>query len=269
MLFSFILSNTLLAIIPIFIGKLIGALTASPINQHQAFEYVGLLIACSVGHASTTRLSEYLYLKLIRPVGFLYETTVFKRVIRQPYPYFVDKFTPAKSPPTSTRWARKPARSSINLCYDYVDGAVRLIVVGVILTTVNWYSGAIFALSIVLMFIIGKHTIRNNTKYEKVSADVQSTKSGKIVDAISNFVNVKSFQSEQAEIATVETEQDKDHRRRQQSLCLGNLLLGVDQFSGESTPMVNDDHIKRVPLLTPPIVAGRAHDVPVCHRPVL
>jgi len=46
----FIVANSFLAIMPVFIGKLIGALAAQPIQGHQAVIYLWILIFCSVGH---------------------------------------------------------------------------------------------------------------------------------------------------------------------------------------------------------------------------
>ncbi len=89
----FVVANILLAIIPLFIGKLVGSLVASPVESHQAYIYVWILIACSDGHDVLWHVSEFLYLKLLNRVSFDYETIVFQQIIQKLYPYFVDKFT--------------------------------------------------------------------------------------------------------------------------------------------------------------------------------
>ncbi len=90
---SFTVANVALAIIPVYIGKLIGVLSTQPIDSHQAYYYVWLLIGCSLVHDIGWRLSEFLYLKLLNPLAYRYENIAFRQVITKPYPYFVDKFT--------------------------------------------------------------------------------------------------------------------------------------------------------------------------------
>ena len=86
-------SAGLLALMPVFIGKLIGALGQQPLNTHDAWLYAWLLVACSTGHSMTWRLGEFAYRHFVNPISFAYETHLLKAVINQPYPYFVDKFT--------------------------------------------------------------------------------------------------------------------------------------------------------------------------------
>lgn len=224
-LFTFMIANALLAVIPVFIGRLVGALAAQPADRHQAIIYVIILIVCSSGHNLFWRLSEYLYLKLILPISFLYENVIFQQVIGQPYPYFVDKFTGKVSSYVST--LSEEMRAFIeNLCFNYMSSAVNLIAVMIILTSINWQTGLIFLIGIICMFFVGRHTMRNNAKYEKVSEDVKSTKKGKIIDAIGNFVNVKSFQKESQEIRSVEHEQTKTIAASGRSFFWGMVFWG-------------------------------------------
>jgi len=206
-IFCFTVSNILLAIIPIFIGRLIGALSAHPVQGHQGVIYVWILILCSAGHNFTWRVSEYAYTKLISPLSFQYENIMFRQVIHKPYSYFVDKFTGKLSSYISTISQEQRAFLD-DLCFNYTSELVSLVVMLGILASVNWQTGAIFAIGVAGMLLVGRHTIRNSIKYEKQFADVQSTKNAKIIDAIANFVNVKSFRKEAAEIHTIDLEQD-------------------------------------------------------------
>ena len=208
---TFVVSGVSLAIIPVFIGKLVGVLAHNPVNSHQAFIYVWILIACSTGHNWIWRLGEFLYLKLLNPVSHNYESLVFRRVIQKPYPYFVDKFT-GKIASYVTSIGQELKDFTEKIFWDYSGQLISLIAVSVILTAVNWQTGVVFISALLLMLIVGLYTIRNSAKYEKRVADVQSTKNGKIVDAIANFVNVKSFQKEAAETSVNQAEQAKTIR---------------------------------------------------------
>ena len=204
----FIVANSFLAIMPVFIGKLIGALAAQPIQGHQAVIYLWILIFCSVGHDMTWRLSELVYLKLINPLSYEYENILFKTVIHKPYPYFVDKFTGKIS--SNVTIISEELRSFFDgLCFNYTSEAVSLVAVIAILTTINLLTVVIFLSALLCMFFVGRFTIKNSAKYEKHSTDIRSTKNGRIIDAIANFVNVKSFHKERAESSTVVHEQTK------------------------------------------------------------
>lgn len=75
------------------------------------------------------------------------------------------------------------------------------------MTGINWQTGVIFTLGIAGMLLVGRHTVRNSSKFEKRLTDTQSTKNAKIIDAIANFMNVKSFHKEDRELRTIEVEQ--------------------------------------------------------------
>lgn len=205
---SFLIADILIAVLPIFIGKLIGSLAADPVNADAAMTYVWILTACSIGHVLAWHGSEILYLKLLNPTVIAYENVLFRHVIKSPYPYFVDKFT-GKLSSYVTTVSRESKDFMEKVFWNYVEQAVSLVAVSLILASINWQTGAIFAGGLLLMLIVGKFTIRKSIKYEKQWTDVDSNKNGKIIDAIANFVNVKSFQKETAETETIRHEQDK------------------------------------------------------------
>ena len=207
-LIVFTLSNILLALLPVFIGKLVGALAANPVQNHQAIIYVWVLIGCSTGHILSWRLGEILHMKLMNHVAYLYENILFQTVIEKPYPYFVDKFT-GKISSYITTISQELRDMLNNTFYDYSNQLITIVVIAIILTSVNIETGLIFVTGIFIMYFVGKYTMNYNTKYEKIWADVMSTKNGKLIDAIANFVNVKSFQQEHREIHTIKSEQQK------------------------------------------------------------
>ncbi len=204
----FVVSNILLALIPIFIGKLVGALSAHPVQGHSAVIYVWLLIGCSTGHDTIWHVAELLFVKLIAPLSFEYENVLFQRIIRKPYPYFVDKFT-GKLSSYVTTISQEQRTFFDDLCFNYTSQAVSMVAVFGILLSVNWQTGILFAAGMFGMLIVGRYSLRNSIRTEKQFADIQSTKNAKIIDAIANFVNIKSFRKEATEIAAVAVEQTK------------------------------------------------------------
>jgi ATP-binding cassette subfamily B protein len=167
---------------------------------------VWVLIACSTLHNLLWRLGEIAYAKLVSPLNFEYENILFRRVIRKPYPYFVDKFT-GKLSSYITAISENQRELFTDVCFNYTGQIVSLVFVTAILASINWQTGALFAGGLIAMFLIGRLTIRGSIRAEKQYADVSSTKNAKIIDAIANFVNVKSFHKESAEIQTINREQ--------------------------------------------------------------
>ena len=207
-LLCFAVADSLLAVIPLYIGRLVGALSAHPVHGHQAVIYVWVLIALSALHNSMWRISEYVYVKLIGPLSFEYENMLFRMIVHKPYPYFVDKFTGKLSSYITT--ISQEQRSLFNdLCYNYTSQTISIAVMLVILASVNWQTGLIFLVGVLGMILVGRYTVRNSLKYEREFADTTSTKNAKVIDAIANFVNVKSFRKEATEIRAIEAEQNE------------------------------------------------------------
>jgi ATP-binding cassette subfamily B protein len=194
----FVLANILLAVTPVFVGRFIAALAATPVQTDTVYRYVAVLIACSVGHDLTWRVAELLYLKLLLHQGYEYENILFHRVITERYPYFVGKFTGKISSYVGT--LGKEFRTFLDeACYTYVDQLVKLPMIALIMFTVNIYTGLVFLASIAVMFVVGRQTIGRAAREEKKSADAASSMDGYVIDVITNFVAVKSFGRESSE----------------------------------------------------------------------
>lgn len=191
-------ANVLLAIIPLFIGKLVGELASAQPDPAQVRLYVGILIACSGLHLITFHTAELVYRKIIIKPVYGYEKILFNATILKPYPYFIDKFT-GKISAYITTLAQEFRTFMDAVFYSYTTEVVRMVTIIGILFSVNVYTGLIFAFGLLCMFIVGRKTIKNSNRYEKIATNVSSTKSGFVVDAISNFANVKSFSKERWE----------------------------------------------------------------------
>ena len=226
-------SAGLLALMPVFIGKLIGALGQQPLNTHDAWLYASLLVACSTGHSMTWRLGEFAYRHFVNPISFAYETHLFKAVINQPYPYFVDKFTGKVSSYIST------LRSEFHTLFDqvsfnYSSSFINILAVFIILASINWQTGVVFAAGIACMILVGRYTLRRSMRYQKVETDIGATKNGHIIDAIANFTSVKAFRTERHEIAAIHAQQQKTVGASRQA------VLWIIIFWGSMSVFVRD-----------------------------
>lgn len=221
----FTISSGMLATIPIFIGRLVEAASAYPLVAGNVWTNVWILIGASTLHSITWQISEFVFLRQIIPLPYEYENGLFRAVINKPYPYFVGKFTGKVSSYIAT--LRREFDDLIDeIFFEYV----RMVVVGVsttsILFSVNVATGAVFVAGLILMVAIGRQTIKNNLKYEAVFTDKDSTKNGKVIDAVSNFANVKSFMKEGVEYRRLLREQSVVLSAKQESFRAGIVFWG-------------------------------------------
>lgn len=216
---AFLISNLALSGVPLLIGGLVQA-AATPNSHETIMLYVWLLVAASSGHDITWRIGELLHRHYINPISFSYETMLFRNIITKPYPYFVDKFS-GKISSYITTIATEFRGILADVFYAYVAQIIGIVTMAVILATVNWQTFALFTAGVIGMFFVGRHTLKNSSKYEAISADVQSTKNGHIIDSIANFASVKSFQKEFSELKTLKKSQGKALQASQESYRYG------------------------------------------------
>lgn len=200
---TFMIADASLAIIPVFVGKFVAALSSQPHDRDAILLYMGILIACSVSHDIFWRGSEYLYLKKINARSFLYENILFRNVVNNKYPYFVGKFTGKLSSYLSTLGSEYRG-FVVDIFYNYSDYLVKFPILVITMFTVNVYTGIMFVASLVLLFMVGRITVRKSLEAEKISADINSNMNGYVIDVISNFVSVKAFRKELTEQQQIE-----------------------------------------------------------------
>jgi ATP-binding cassette subfamily B protein len=199
---TFVVADILIAVLPIFIGQLTGALAAPLINHAHVYWFVGILIALSVGHMVIWHLGDFLYRGLLNRREYEFENILFRAIMAKPYPYFVGKFT-GKISSYVTGLGREFREFIDATCYQYADLLVKMPILAAIMFTVNLYTGLIFVVSIIVMFIAGRHLARYTAKAEQDLTDSVSTLDGYVIDVISNFVSVKAFKREKTELNQV------------------------------------------------------------------
>ncbi|OHV35231.1 MULTISPECIES: ABC transporter ATP-binding protein [Pseudofrankia] len=196
----FVLADAFLAVIPLFIGRFVTALTATP--HGDVLTYTIALIGCSIGHDLFWRSAELLYMRLLNPRGYDYQNLLFRRVINQEYPYFSSRATGKIS--GYVRTLGQEFRDFLdNACFNYIDLLVKLPSLVLIMFTVNLPTGLLFTGSIALLFVVGRKTAARSAREEKRWTDVNADMESYILDIVSNFVSVKSFRREEAEHALV------------------------------------------------------------------
>lgn len=205
---SFVVSDILLAVLPVFIGQLVGVLTHQPVDRGAAYLLVAVLVLISVGHDATWRAGDFLYRGLLNRREYEFENILFRAIMAKPYPYFVGKFT-GKISGYVTGLGREFREFLDAACYQYADLFVKMPILAGIMFTVNSYTGIIFATSLTLMFISGRYLAKFTARSERDLTDSVSSLEGYIIDVISNFVSVKAFRREQTETEAVVKRREK------------------------------------------------------------
>ena len=200
---TFTVSNVVLALIPWQIGQLADSLA----NQGNIMLWTILLIASSVGHDMLWRAGEFCYLFTLNTRGQRIDDIIFGEVINHDYRFFVDKFT-GKISSYANSLGREFRELLDNFHYNYISLIVTLPVIAVTMFTVNSYTGAIFVVSLLLMYAIGRKLAAIAAAAERIEADKRSSMDGYVVDIIANFVSVKAFGSEFRETQRLYTQRD-------------------------------------------------------------
>lgn len=216
----FALSNIILAIVPIFIGRFVDAVSAHPVNESRIFSVVIILLAISIGHDVLWRLGEWSYRWLILHKVYEFETIVFQAVMSRRYPYFVDKFT-GKISNYVTGLGREFREFLDTVFWQYADLVTKLPIIAAIMFSVNVWTGCLFVGSLGIMFIAGQKLVRRNVEAERVLTDANASMDGHIIDVISNFVSVKAFRRERSEVATIRDKRGEVVKKARTSMLWG------------------------------------------------
>ena len=223
----FALSSAAICFVPYVIGQLIQAATAGA--NDQIWLNAWILVILSSLHDILWRGAELLHRKYINPAGFHFETELFRQVIAQPYPYFVDKLS-GKISGSIGAIGTELRTFTTQVFYSYVPQVFGIITMAILLASVNWQTITIFLVGILGMVLVGRHTITNSIKYEAATADNQSTKSGHIVDSIANFTSIKSFHKERFELKIVKKSQANTLKSSQAAYFWGVVFWGSMSF---------------------------------------
>ena len=221
----FTVSNILLAVVPVFIGRLVETVTSDRSNTTLIWTYIGILIGCSSLHDILWRGAEFSYRGFLNEISYYYETFLFKAVIRKPYPFFVDKLT-GKIGSYITTISSEFKLFLDQMLFDFSGQIVNIVATILIMSTLNWQSTVVYVLGLALMFFIGRFTLAYNMRYEAIAADVGSSKNGILYDSIANFSSIKALRTELQELHTIELEQDKTLRANQKAFLTGIIFWG-------------------------------------------
>lgn len=219
-LILFTLANIALAVVPLFIGRLIQTLSAQPVDMGLGWTFAWILVALSSGHDILWRCAEFSYRKFLTRINYDFENLLFQSVITKPYAYFVNKLT-GKIGSYITMITNEFRDLLASMLFNFSGQVVNIVAMFLILGSLNWQTGAVFCFGLIGMIMVGRFTLAYNMKYEARSADVASDKNGALYDVVGNYGSVKAFHTEHTESGTIGIAQTKAYDANQKAFFSG------------------------------------------------
>ena len=225
---SFAASSAFLATIPVFIGQLVDALpTASGVGD--VWVPVVALITASSLHNASWRFSEYLFRKYIQPITYHYENWLFSRVLERKYSYFINSFTGKIASHINTL-TNETKEVLTSFCFEYITRLVDIIGIFLILSSLNWQTGAVFLAGVIGMLLVGRYTLERDMHYNAIETDKGADKNAIIFDAIANFQAIFAYNSREQEVQAVAKKQNIALDAAQKSFLYGMIFWGSMSF---------------------------------------
>lgn len=192
-----------LPLVPVFIGRLTEAI-AAPERDAGLIVWCAIVVGClGIAHSLLWHGSEFLWRRWILPLQENYETHTFATVTQNDYPYFVEKAT-GKISASIGVLSDRLRDLLVSIYWGYVPEVVSVVMLLGVLSSINWQSGVIFAVGLLLMPFAAGSFFKKALITEAELTDRRSTKTGSIIDSVANFVSVKSFSTERREVMTVD-----------------------------------------------------------------
>ncbi len=208
------------AMIPITLMTLMPARIASSAFAGD-IESVGLgvLIYFGLGaiHGILWHLADVWYVKYTYPLFYKTSTQTFKYILAKDYPDFV-----ASSPSKMAQYINE-MRDNIDrvwtpIHWGYIGFAIQTPAVIIISLKVSWVQALIYSISVSLMAAtLSKKSIKLN-KLMIENSEKDNDLNAAVIDSVTNFVNVKSFNSEAKEVKAFENLRRKADKQFQKLL---------------------------------------------------
>ncbi len=201
----FFITETLLVVtatLPLSLMTLIPARIAGAVfsgNSKQLL--IESVIFCLLGwiHAIFWNKADLYYVKNTYPLFYDLGQETFEYVLDKEYPAFVAS-SPSKMAQYTNELRDNVDRIWSSIHWGYIGFAFQVPAIMIISLKVSWVQSVIYLLSVMLMVIVlVRRSARLNTLTDKMFTQ-DSNLNSVVIDSLTNFVNVKSFNAERKEI---------------------------------------------------------------------
>jgi ATP-binding cassette subfamily B protein len=198
-----IVSNVFIAIVPYFIGKIAELVSQSSVNTDQLRVLLVAMVVLNLVHSITNRIYGLLLIYLQIPVHYQIRTITQQFAWGYQYEEFVEKPSGKISSALSEVYT-KMATILIDFGEEDIDKIVKFPVFIGILFLSTKENAILFSFFLFVLVLVSVFSLKKVRKAAKNHSDMQSTVMGRLFDSFANFVNVKSFKSEDLELRSLE-----------------------------------------------------------------
>lgn len=210
-IFFMALANFLIALVPYFLGKLADLGTLPNPSSDRLASLLFAMLALNIGYAVFFRIAGIM--ALYWQTSYIYDLRSIFQKFTWDYEYkdFIEK---PSGKIASTIEAL--SNGSYAISHDFIQEDIALVVkfpvlIGV-LFAVSFENSLLFSFFLLLLLVVSKFSLRSVRATAKVYANIKSSVNGRTFDSFSNYVNVKSFNSEKLEVKSLRNDNQRMFR---------------------------------------------------------
>ncbi|HMS31906.1 MAG TPA: ABC transporter ATP-binding protein [Candidatus Saccharibacteria bacterium] len=189
------------AMLPVTIMTLIPARIAASVfsgnTDGLAIDFVAFFLL-GVTHGILWHLADMYWVKYTFPLFYTTGEDVFKYILAKEYPHFIAN-SPSKIAQYINEFRDNINQIWISIHWGYIGFAMQTPAVILISLKVSWIQALIYVVSVIwLMILLYLKSIKLDEKIDSSYTQDNNLNSA-VIDAVTNFVNIKSFKAENKE----------------------------------------------------------------------
>ena len=196
------LANISIAVLPYFVGRIAGLVSEANVDYGQLKILLIIMVALNLVHSLTWRVYGLLEVFVQTPVLYKVRDKTQKYVWGFKYEEFVQRPSGKVASALDEVYA-KLMTIFIDFGEEDIDKLVRFPVFIGILFLSTKENAVLFSVFLIILVITSYFSLKRVKSTANIHSDMKSTVAGRQFDSISNFVNVKSFNSESVELRSL------------------------------------------------------------------
>ncbi len=196
------IANIFTAILPYFVGKIVGLVSHPQVSYDEVSKWVYLMVASVILHEVLWKAAEFSSVFWQTRVHYKFRDIIQKFAWSYEYKDFIDK------PSGKVASALHEAYYKLGtLSFEFMDEDINNLIkfpvfIGILFITTK-ENAILFLVFLFILIVVSWISLKKVRRTASLHSDMQSTVMGKLYDSMANFVNVKSFKSEMVELKSL------------------------------------------------------------------
>ncbi|MDQ5913533.1 MAG: ATP-binding cassette, subfamily bacterial [Patescibacteria group bacterium] len=196
------LANIFIAILPYFIGKIAGLVSQPQVSYNEVSKWVYLMVGCVIVHEVLWKLAEFSSVFWQTKVHYKFRDIIQKFSWSYQYEDFVEKPSGKIASAVHETYFKLGT-----LSYEFMDEDINNFIkfpvfIGILFITTK-ENAVLFMIFLAILIFVSWISLKKVRLTASTHSDMQSTVLGRLYDSMANFVNVKSFKSEEVELKSL------------------------------------------------------------------